>query len=295
MIILTLGAIRLFSGSEDTWFCQNGQWAKHGNPSSPMPAKICPGGSAVLPQVFTTVKGNSDIIRLTKPLPEKIFTPLELEGEARGNWYFEASFPVKILDLKGQEIAGGIAQAQGNWMTEGYVPFKAKIDFLASEDTNAVLILKKDNPSGLSANDDELDIPVRLAASDVMAVKVFFNNSKLDPEFSCNKVFPVDRAIALTQAPAKAALELLLAGNLTDEEKSDGFGTSINPNVKIQGLSIENSVARVDFNGQLEYQVGGSCRVAAIRAQITQTLMQFPTVNEVIISINGRTEDILQP
>ncbi|PIP22172.1 MAG: hypothetical protein COX38_02115, partial [Candidatus Nealsonbacteria bacterium CG23_combo_of_CG06-09_8_20_14_all_39_25] len=46
---------------------------------------------------------------------------------------------------------------------------------------------------------------------------------------------------------------------------------------------------------QLEFQVGGSCKVSAIRAQITQTLKQFPTVDEVVISINGRTEDILQP
>lgn len=65
--------------------------------------------------------------------------------------------------------------------------------------------------------------------------------------------------------------------------------------MKIQKLTIENNVARVDFDKQLEYQVGGSCRVAAIRAQITQTLKQFPTVKEVIISIDGRTEDILQP
>jgi len=35
--------------------------------------------------------------------------------------------------------------------------------------------------------------------------------------------------------------------------------------------------------------------VAAIRAQIRETLKQFPTVDEVIISIDGRTEDILQP
>jgi len=45
----------------------------------------------------------------------------------------------------------------------------------------------------------------------------------------------------------------------------------------------------------LEFQVGGSCRVSAIRAEIIQTLKQFSTIKEVIISINNRTEDILQP
>jgi len=46
---------------------------------------------------------------------------------------------------------------------------------------------------------------------------------------------------------------------------------------------------------QIEYQMGGSCRVSAIRSQITQNLLQFPTIKNVIISVNGRTEDILQP
>ncbi len=127
-----------------------------------------------------------------------------------------------------------------------------------------------------------------------MTVKVFFNNNKMDPEFSCNKVFPVERTIAKTTAVANAALEQLFDGP-TEQEKADGFFTSINSGVKIQKLTVENNVAKADFNDQLEFQVGGSCRVSAIRAQITKTLKQFSTVGEVVLSINGRTEDILQP
>ncbi len=130
--------------------------------------------------------------------------------------------------------------------------------------------------------------------SETMVVKVYFNNSNLDPEYSCNKVFPVERKILKTQALARAALEELLKGP-NDSEKTQGFFTSINPGVKIQSLAIENGTAYVDFDEQLEFQVGGSCRVSAIRAEITQTLKQFPTVGNVIISIDGRTEDILQP
>lgn len=78
-------------------------------------------------------------------------------------------------------------------------------------------------------------------------------------------------------------------------KKNQGFFTSINPGVKIQNIVIENGIAKVDFDEQLEFQVGGSCRVSAIRAQIIQTLKQFPTIKEVLISINGRIEDILQP
>lgn len=129
---------------------------------------------------------------------------------------------------------------------------------------------------------------------ETIKVKVYFNNSKMDPEYSCNKVFPTERQIIKTSAVAQTALEELLKGP-TDKEKAEGFTANINPGVKIQKLIIENNVAKIDFDEQLEYQVGGSCRVAAIRAQITQTLKQFPSVKSVIISINGRTEDILQP
>jgi spore germination protein GerM len=125
-------------------------------------------------------------------------------------------------------------------------------------------------------------------------LEVFFGNNNLDPEVSCNKVFPAERIILKTQAPARRALELLLEGP-TQTEKDGGYFTAINPGVKINSLAIENGAALVDFDAQLGFQVGGSCRVSAIRAQITQTLKQFSTVSDVIISINGRTEDILQP
>lgn len=130
--------------------------------------------------------------------------------------------------------------------------------------------------------------------AEITEVQVFFNNSKLDPEASCNIVFPVKREIQKTEAIGRAALEQLLAGP-TQEEKDAGYFTSINPGVKIQKLTIVDGVARVDFDEQLEFQVGGSCRVSAISAEIRETLKQFPTVKEVVISIDGRTEDILQP
>ena len=130
--------------------------------------------------------------------------------------------------------------------------------------------------------------------AETIKVKAYFNNSKMDPEYSCNKVFAVEREIPKTDAVARAALEELFKG-LTNTEKNAGFFTSINSGVKLQGLKIRDETAYADFDNQLEYQVGGSCRVSAIRAQITETLKQFPTIKNVVISINGRTEDILQP
>src|SRR5690606_22250048 len=91
-----------------------------------------------------------------------------------------------------------------------------------------------------------------------------------------------------------AAMEELLRGP-TASEKSAGATTSLNDGIKIQRLVVENGVAEVDFDEQLQFEVGGSCRIQSIRAQIRETLRQFPTVKDVVISIDGRTEDILQP
>ena len=250
-------------------------------------------------RTFTEDVGNElekqDLIRISNPRPNQtIESPVTITGEARGYWFFEASFPVKLLDGDGNTIASGIAQAEGEWMTENFVPFKAELTFPQPTTSNGTLVLEKDNPSGLPENADELRVPVKLGASEAIKVKVFFNNNQMDPEFSCNKVFAAEREIPKTQAVARAALQELLEGP-TDTEKTKGFMTSINPEVRIQKLTVENGIAKVDFNEQLEFQVGGSCRVAAIRAQIAETLKQFTTVQSVVISINGRTEDILQP
>jgi len=288
ILIITVFSIRfIIGGPEDTWLCQNGQWVKHGSPKDPAPTTGC--------QKEAQDNSQEEKIIVKKPQPNQaVNSPIEISGQARGFWYFEATFPLQLLDLQGNIISSYYAQAQGDWMTEEFVPFTASLEFDVTTQQPATLILKKDNPSGLPEYEDQITIPVILMPSDTMTVKVYFNNSNLDPEYSCNKVFAVERKIKKTVVVGRAALEELLKG-VTEEEKNQGYITSINQGVKIQSLKIENGVAYVDFNQQLQYQVGGSCRVAAISAQITETLKQFPTVDSVVISVDGKTEDILQP
>lgn len=248
-----------------------------------------------VPQEENNNPENSDI-RVFLPKPEELVkSPLQVSGEARGTWFFEASFPIKIIDEAGNVLGTSYVQAESDWMTENFVPFKGEINYLLKTRTNGFLVLAKDNPSGLQENDKEIRIPIILDPSETIKVKVYFNNSKLDPEASCNKVFPAERDILKVEAVGSAAVWELLRGP-TDEEAVSGFFTSINTGVRLQGLEInKDGIAKVDFDDNLEKAVGGSCRVSAIRAQITETLKQFPTIKNVVISINGRTEDILQP
>lgn len=287
----------LLGGPEDTWICENGEWVKHGEPSGKMPSEGCGEGEEEgLEGEEGKEEDKSNLIRVDTPKPnDTILSPLIVKGEARGTWFFEGDFPVKLFDSRYDLLAVEIAQAKGEWMTTEFVPFEVTIEFTSPERKGeGVLVFIKDNPSDMPEHDDEFIIPIVFGEQKDLTVKAYFNNSKMDPEVSCDKVFPVEREISYTKAVARAALEELLKGP-TDEEKADGFFTNINSGVKINSLIIDKGTAKVDFDERIEFQVGGSCRVSAIRAEITETLKQFEFVDEVIISVNGRTEDILQP
>lgn len=109
-----------------------------------------------------TDPGLPDLIRVTTPRSgETVTSPLTITGEARGTWYFEASFPVELLDANGNRIAIAPAQAQGEWMTEEFVPFKLALEFPKPSTPTGTLVLHRDNPSGLPEHDKEIRVPVR--------------------------------------------------------------------------------------------------------------------------------------
>lgn len=117
-------------------------------------------------QNFTENIGNelekTDLIRIDSPRPNTIVTSsLQVTGQARGYWYFEASFPVKLFDGDGNVLAQTPAQAQSNWMTNDFVPYKATLEFIAPATDSGTLVLEKDNPSNLPQNADSLIVPVR--------------------------------------------------------------------------------------------------------------------------------------
>lgn len=88
-------------------------------------------------------------------------SPLTVTGEARGNWYFEATFPVKLLDANGGLVVQHYAEAQSDWMTTDFVPYVATLTFTPPATATGTLVLEKANASGLPANDDSVEIPVQ--------------------------------------------------------------------------------------------------------------------------------------
>jgi len=299
IVLLAIGALSFLRGNEDDWICQDGQWVKHGNPSASQPTTGC-GSQTQQPAEGLTVS--------SPKTGATISSPIKISGSVNGGGWsgFEGQVgSVKLLDANGKELGSGVLTATSDWTT---LPtgFEMNLSFTSDQDQDGTLVFKNENASGDPARDNTYTLPVKiLKAADAtasvsvsgnMTVKVYFNNTKFDPNLlNCGTVYWVSREIPKTQAVARAALEELLKGP-TDQEKTKGYLTNIlNPGIEIQSLTIADGVAKVDFNEALEQGVGGSCRVSAIRAQISATLKQFPTIKSVIISIDGRTADILQP
>jgi hypothetical protein len=103
-----------------------------------------------------------DLIRISYPRPnQEIESPLIVRGGARGYWFFEGDFPIILTNWDGLIIAEGYAMAKGEWMTEDFVEFEGKLEFKKPEVYNSgILILQKNNPSGLPEHDDALEIPI---------------------------------------------------------------------------------------------------------------------------------------
>jgi hypothetical protein len=76
----------------------------------------------------------------------QVESPLEVSGVAPNNWFFEAVFPLKLVDKDGKVLAEAPARPETDWMVEGPVNFTATLEFAVTEDTPATLVLEEDMP-----------------------------------------------------------------------------------------------------------------------------------------------------
>lgn len=136
-----------------------------------MEAKICPDGTAVGRSgpdcafaACPSVPNGNDTIRITSPETDAVVgSPVTIRGEANGTWFFEGSFPVRVVDGNGDVLGAAIAQALGEWMTESSVPFEVVIPFGLPKTSSGAIVFEKDNPSGLPENAEEFRLPVKFA------------------------------------------------------------------------------------------------------------------------------------
>src|SRR5258708_24675936 len=218
IMLVVIGVILVYSYQKGNLALNTGQ------AGCTMEAKICPDGSSVgrtgpkceftLCPIVSTPSTNphDDLIKVSTPIPNATVTsPLVIKGMARGNWYFEGSFPVKILDAKGRELGKVPASAQGDWMNTNFVPFVATLNFTKSPTSTGTIILEKDNPSDLPQNADHISIPVKFANSNsqgslgkcirtgcnsqICSDKEMITTCEYSPQYACYKAATCERQI----------------------------------------------------------------------------------------------------
>ncbi len=115
---------------------------------------------------FSFTKKNSngvtfidDLIKLKSPKKNDVISsPVVINGDARGVWYFEGVFPVRLESDGGKIIAETYATALGDWMTNDYVPFELSVAFDVTTATSGRLVLTSGSTS--VSNKNEMVIPV---------------------------------------------------------------------------------------------------------------------------------------
>lgn len=82
-------------------------------------------------------------------------------GHAKGGMFFEAVFPVIASDDYGTIVGQGLAYAEGEWMTEDFVPFTVVLTKVNEPIiSSGKLLFKADNPSGLPQHEYTYTVPI---------------------------------------------------------------------------------------------------------------------------------------
>lgn len=126
------------------------------------------------------------------------------------------------------------------------------------------------------------------ASTSTRIIKLYYFNNELDKDASGNLMCSrngldvVERTIPATQAPVQDAIKLLLAGNLTAEERAKGITTEYPlAGFSLKGAALTNGVLTLEFSDPNHKTTGGSCRAGILWYQIEATAKQFPEVKEV--------------
>lgn len=145
-----------------------GIWAiaKHKAPTPATPTPDTVQTATTLPAIGTLATANTIVVDTPKA-NAVITSPVKVSGRARGNWFFEASAPVIVLDTNGKILGNGTIKATGDWMTTDFVPFTGSITFLTSSTTpvGGAVVFMNDNPSGQASTSSFFAVPTYFGTS----------------------------------------------------------------------------------------------------------------------------------
>lgn len=238
----------------------------------------------------TSLRPSPNIILVAPRYNDSVENGFIVSGKAR---VFENWIMIRVRSTKDGAVVyarGAYAHAQDVGF---YGNFSHTVTLPASVPSGNYIIEVLSQSAKDGSDQDLISASVFIDMSMTQVVKVFFSRQNPD-NTDCTALEAVDRVILKTTTPGTAAIKKLLNGP-EEEEALIGYASYIPKGTTLTTLTISNGTAYADFNDVLDRGVAGSCLVSAIRAQIEYTLKQFSSVKHVIISINGRTQDVLQP
>jgi hypothetical protein len=230
-----------------------------------------------------------DVLRFTNINPnDSISSPLYIEGLVKQEWFSNNEFPVKLLDKEGNLIAETNAFVGIDQDSNGFFPFSSLLNFSFLRTGEGVLVFQRSGVQGYLGNDNERKIFVTVQES-IERIKLYYYNSNLDKDESGNALYSkeglvaVERIVPFSNDLIKDAINLLLKGILSPEEKNQGITTDF----PLEGLSLNDLYFDENRNLFLvfpNYEFGlDSKRMENLRLQIEATALQFPDVTAVFV------------
>lgn len=207
-------------------------------------------------------------------------SPFTVKGSAIA---FENTVSWRLLDGNGQKLESGFVTANAPDAGQpGDFEIRAFILNVPKSATGTLEVLEYSAKDGKPTH--VVTVPVKLPQQ-TMSVKPFYPPNRVGAD--CGEVFPDERVVPRSSLPIETSLRVLLTGHVSN---------AVPERTQLISLKVSGSTATAVFSLELENYGGGSCNVQAIRAQIEQTLKQFSSIRNVVISVEGKTpEETLQP
>lgn len=125
-----------------------------------------------------------------------------------------------------------------------------------------------------------------------MDVVAYFILENIDDPAMGPYLVPVYRGAPETEGVAAAAVEALLEGPSQDEvDGMPSISSAVPEGSQLLGIVIEDGVATVDLSGDFD-DGGGTASMAARLAQLVFTLTRFPTVDGVLLHLDGEPVEV---
>jgi hypothetical protein len=222
---------------------------------------------------------------------QEIKSPLIIKGKAKGTWFFEAVFNVKLYDDNNNLLGESTLTAQKDWMTKNFIPFEGELIFKKPTTNSGKLVFLSANPSGLSENQKFYSFKIQFEDVQYRKIKLYYYNLVKDKDengnIKCSEsgLVEVEREIPFSKTPIQDTLKLLLKGkqNLTQDELRQGIDTEfplIGFELKSVNLKPDGTLI-LGFDDPYNQTLGGSCRVKILWFQIEKTAKQFSQVKKV--------------